>query len=498
MSEVEYYKMLINGQWVDAANGERFVTVNPTTGEDFSSIPQASEEDVNRAVDAAYHAFENSEWTKLKPSDRGKLLRKLGDLLSERSEELGKVETYDTGKLFKETQWQARYIAEFFYFYAGAADKISGETLPIDKDDLFVFTNREALGVVAAIVPWNSQLFLTAAKIAPALAAGNTVVLKVSEHASAPILTFGKLIKEAGFPDGVFNMITGYGEPAGRVLTSHPKIAKIAFTGGTKAARFVVQNSSYNFAQTSLELGGKSPFIVFDDADVESALNGCVGGIFAAAGQSCVAGSRLYVHKKISAMFLDKLITIAEQIKIGDPMLDETQMGPLCTTDQIHTIEKELAFSKTQGATILTGGKKVHMVHDNMKNGQFFEPTIVHCPNQQCRIVDKELFGPVLSVVEFESEEEVIALANDTQYGLAAGIFTQNSARSLRVAQKIKAGIIWVNTYRVISPIAAFGGMKNSGYGRESGLQAMLDYTRPKTIWMNMSNEPLASQFVAR
>ena len=493
MTEIPTYKMLIDGQWVDASDNKCFETTNPTTGEIWARIPEATTEDVNRAVKAADQAFNEGEWPMMTPTHRGHCLRRLGDLLAEKSEELGRIETIDTGKMFKETRWQAKYIAEFFHFYAGCADKISGETLPIDKPDLFVFTNREPLGVIAAVVPWNSQLFLSAVKIGPALAAGNTIVLKASEHASAAMLEFGQLIEEAGIPPGVVNIITGHGDPCGKVLTSHPLVARISFTGGPVSAEHIIHNSASNFAQVSLELGGKSPVIVFDDANMESAINGSIGGIFAASGQSCVAGSRLYLQEGIADEFLTRLLEAVKTIRIGDPMLEETQMGPLCTTGQLENIKREVTGAISQGGKILCGGKQPEDL-----GGLYYEPTIIECPDQDLKIVDTELFGPVLSVIRFKDEAEAIRLANDTKHGLAAGIFTRDSARSLRVSRMVKAGIVWVNTYRVISPIAEFGGMKNSGYGRESGFQAVMDYTRPKTIWMNTSDEPLASQFVGR
>ena len=341
MTDVRSYQMLIDGNWVNASNGAMFESINPANGQVWSKVPEATESDVNEAVSAAHRAFTTGPWSKMTPTERGKCLRKLGDLLAEKSEPLGRTESVDTGKMLKETRWQAKYIAEFFHFYAGCADKISGETLPIDKPDLFVFTNREPLGVVAAIVPWNSQLFLVAVKVGPALAAGNTIVLKASEHASAAMLEFGELIEEAGFPPGVVNIVTGHGEPCGKALTSHPLVARISFTGGPNAARHVLYNSAENFAEVSLELGGKSPFIVFEDANIESAVNGSVAGIFGAAGQSCVAGSRLYLHEDIADEFLDRMIEIAKGIKIGDPLLEETQMGPLCTIGQLENIEKE-------------------------------------------------------------------------------------------------------------------------------------------------------------
>ena len=493
MSDIKNYQMLINGDWVDSSDGGTFDSVNPTTGEIWSRIPEATEADVNLAVETAHLAFTKGPWSKLTPTERGKCLRKLGDLLAEKSEGLGRTESIDTGKMLKETRWQAKYIADFFHFFAGCADKVNGETLPIDKPDMFVFTKREPLGVVAAVVPWNSQLFLVAVKLGPALAAGNTVVLKASEHASAAMLDFGKLIEKAGIPPGVVNIVTGHGEPCGRALTGHPLVARVSFTGGPNAARHVLENVKRNFAEVSLELGGKSPFIVFDDANIESAVNASIAGIFGATGQSCVAGSRLYLHEDIADEFLEKMTALTRQIVIGDPLAEETQMGPLCTTSQLENIQREVAHAQEQGGKVLTGGKQPEGM-----GGLFYEPTIIECPRQDLRIVDTELFGPVLSVQRFKTEEEVLELANDSELGLAAGIFTQNAARSLRMANSVRAGIVWVNTYRVVSPIAEFGGVKGSGYGRESGFQAIYDYTRPKTIWINTSDEPMANPFVMR
>lgn len=486
------YKMLIGGAWVAASNGATFDTFSPATGKVWATAPEASAQDVDRAVRAAHDAL-NGEWGRMSASQRGHCLRRLGDLLAERSEEFGEIETRDTGKMFKETRWQAKYIAEFFHFYAGAADKIAGDTLPIDKPDMFVFTHREPLGVIAAVVPWNSQLFLTAVKIGPALAAGNTVVLKVSEFAPAVILEFAQLFAEAGIPDGVINVVTGHGDPCGKALTSHPLVARISFTGGPVAARHILMNSASNFAEVSLELGGKSPIIVFDDADLDSAVNGAAGGIFGASGQSCVAGSRLLLHEDIADDFLARMTQIAQSVKIGDPMAEETEMGPICTHGQLENIEREVAHAIDEGGTLLCGGKRAEAGSD-----MYYMPTIIDCPRPDLRIVDTEMFGPVLSVLRFRTEEEALALANDTVHGLAAGIFTRDGARSLRMSKAVRAGIIWINTYRAVSPIAEFGGMKNSGHGRESGFQAVYDYTRPKTVWMNTSSEPLGSQFVSR
>ena len=493
MTDIKHYKMLIDGAWVRASDGKAFESVNPTTGQVWAMIPEATAEDVDRAVRAADRAFSTGAWPAMTPTQRGQCLRRLGDLLADTSEALGAVETTDTGKLLKETRWQAKYIAEFFHFFAGCADKIHGETLPIDKADMMVFTRREPLGVIAAVVPWNSQLFLSAVKIGPALAAGNTVVLKLSEHASAAMLEFGELIAVAGIPPGVVNIITGHGDPCGKVLTSHKLVARVSFTGGPGAARQIIHNSANNFAQVSLELGGKSPIVVFDDANLDSAVNGALSGIFGASGQSCVAGSRLLLQDTIADAFLDRMIAMAGRIKIGDPLADDTEMGPICTQGQLDCIEREVARALTEGGRLLSGGRRVEGLA-----GRFYHPTIIECPSPDLHIVDTEMFGPVLSVLRFKDEADAVRLANHTEHGLAAGVFTRDGARQLRMVKAIKAGIVWVNTYRVVSPIAEFGGIKNSGYGRESGLQAVNDYTRPKTAWINTSDEPLGNQFVAR
>jgi (Z)-2-((N-methylformamido)methylene)-5-hydroxybutyrolactone dehydrogenase len=494
MSGLKRFRMLIGGAWVEAEDGRSFPSINPAAGEAWCEVPEATAGDVDRAVKAAHRAFSEGPWSRMLPSERGRLLRKLGDLLAAKSEELGRTETIDTGKMLKETRWQAKYIAEFYHYYAGAADKLHGETLPIDKPDMLAITLREPLGVVAAIVPWNSQLFLSAVKLGPALAAGNTVVLKASEHASAPMLEFGALFEEAGFPPGVVNIVTGHGEPCGRVLTSHPLVQRISFTGGPGSARHIIHNSAENFAEVSLELGGKSPFVVFEDADLDSAVNGSIAGIFGATGQSCVAGSRLYLHENIADRFLETMVERAKAIRIGDPLLEETQMGPLATQGQLARIEVEVAHAQEQGGTLLTGGRRPA----EPSRGYFYEPTIIACPEQKMRIVDTELFGPVLSVLRFKAEEDALQMANDTRHGLAAGVFTRNGARAMRMSRGLRAGIVWVNTYRVVSPIAPFGGFGESGYGRESGLQGIYDYTRPKTVWINTSDQPLANPFVMR
>ena len=492
MAELKNYQMYINGEWVAAQSGKTFESINPSDGKPWAVVPEADEVDVDTAVKAAHRAFTEGPWSTMTATERGKLLRRLGDVLAEHSESLGHCETVDTGKLFKETRWQARYISDYFYYYAGLADKVSGETLPIDKPNMWTMTIREPLGVIAAVVPWNSQLFLVAVKIGPALAAGNTVVLKASEHASAPMLEFAKVFEEAGFPPGVFNVISGLGEPCGRALTSHPLVDRISFTGGPETARHVVRNSAENFAQVSLELGGKSPVVVFDDADLESATNGVLLSIFSASGQSCVAGSRLLLHESIHDEVLARVAEKASKIRIGDPLDDNSQMGPLATRAQLDNIDSTVADAKANGATLVHGGKQPA----GMGDGWYYEPTVVACPDQQIGIVQRELFGPVVSALRFTDEAHALQLANDCRFGLAAGIFTADIGRALRITKGIRSGIVWVNTYRMVSPLAPFGGYKDSGYGRESGLEAIYDYTRPKTVWLNTSPDPIADPFV--
>ena len=491
MSELKKYQMYIDGQWVDAENGKCFESFNPADGEAWAVIPEASAGDVDAAVGAAHRAFVSGPWSTMLATQRGKLLRRLGDLLAENSELLGKVETTDTGKLLKETRWQATYIADYFHYYAGLADKVQGSTLPIDKPNMWAMTVREPLGVVAAIVPWNSQLFLTAVKIAPALATGNTVVLKASEHASAPMLEFAKVFEQAGFPAGVVNVVTGLGDPCGKTLSAHPLVDRISFTGGLESARHIVHNSAENFAEVSLELGGKSPLVIFDDVDLDNATNGVLLSIFSASGQSCVAGSRLLVQEGIYDQLLQRLASRAADIIIGDPLDENSQMGPLATHNQLELIERTVADAVAKGATLVSGGQRP--AHPD--KGLYFQPTIVACPDQSFDVVRNEMFGPVVSVVKFSDEAEAIELANDTRFGLASGVFTKDSARGLRMSKALRAGIVWVNTYRVVSPMAPFGGYKNSGYGREAGYEAINDYTREKTVWINTSPDPIDDPF---
>ena len=490
MTKLKEYKMFIDGEWVNSESKKSFKTLNPETNEPWALVPEASAKDVDKAVKAAQKAFEG-EWPKLFPRERGKFLRKIGNQLRENAELLGKIETTDTGKLFKETNKQANYIAEYYDYYAELADKIEGTVLPIDKPNIQVITTRIPIGVVAAIVPWNSQMLLTATKLAPALAMGNTVVIKSSELAPAVMFEFAKLTEKTGIPKGVVNVITGFGNPCGKALTTHNLVEKIAFTGGPETARHIIKNSSENLSEVSLELGGKSPVAVFEDADQDNAINGITAGIFGASGQSCIAGSRLYIQKGIYNEFLDKLAKRAEKIKIGAPMDSDTEMGPLSSFKQLEIIEKNIKLTVNQGGKIKCGGKR----HSFSNKGYYFPATIIECENHNLPTAENELFGPVLSVMKFDTEEEIIKKMNDNQYGLSSGIYTKDLARGFRVSKAIRAGITFVNTYRLISPSAPFGGIKDSGYGKEAGIESIKDYTRVKTTWFYTSDKPTLDPF---
>ncbi|WP_027993961.1 aldehyde dehydrogenase [Sinorhizobium meliloti] len=487
---MQRFQCYIDGEFGD---GEaRFESIDPATGRAWAEMPEARKADVDRAVEAAHKALYAGAWPKLTATQRGKLLYKLADLVTANAQKLAELETRDTGKIIRETSAQIAYVADYYRYYAGIADKIEGAHLPIDKPDMDVWLRREPIGVVAMVVPWNSQLFLSAVKIGPALAAGCTMVVKASEDGPAPLLEFAGLVHEAGFPAGVVNVITGFGPSCGAALSRHPKVDHIAFTGGPETARHVVRNSAENLASTSLELGGKSPFIVFADADLESAANAQVAGIFAATGQSCVAGSRLVVERGVKDRFLEILKAKAEAARLGSPLEMATEVGPLATRRQREHIEALIARSLAAGAKVVTGASAPE------GEGFYYRPTILDCAGGRSPALEEEFFGPVLSVASFENEAEALAIANDTRYGLAAGLFTRDLTRAHRLMKGIRAGIVWVNTYRAVSPIAPFGGFGLSGHGREGGMAAVLDYTRTKTVWLRTSDDPIPDPFVMR
>lgn len=492
MTENPHFQLYIDGAFTDGATGQTMETQNPATGEAWATFACAAPADVDRAVAAATRALDDPAWREMSATARGKLLYRLAELIEGEAEALGRLETMDSGKLLAETASQTRYVGDYYRYYAGLADKLEGAVLPIDKSDMHVFTTREPIGVVAAIVPWNAQMFLTATKLGPALAAGCTVVLKASEMAPAPMLAFARLAHEAGFPPGVISVITGDAENCAIPLTRDPRVDRIAFTGGPETARHVVRNSAENFAVTTLELGGKSPILVFEDADVESAVNGLIAGNFGASGQSCVAGSRGLIHRSLIEAVAERVAEKARDIVVGDPLDAATHVGPLCTAAQVERIVATLAKARTQDAEIRFGGAPL------VQAGNYMAPTLLVCPNHDVETLHVEMFGPVMSLVPFDTEDEAITLANSTPFGLGSGVFTQNVARAHRVSKRLRSGICWVNTYRAVSPIAPFGGFNQSGYGREAGTEAILDYTRTRTTWINTSPEPMANPFVMR
>ncbi len=492
MTQPPHYQLFIDGAWSEGQAGQVMTTQNPATGEDWATFACAGPEDVNRAIAGARRVLNDPAWRDMTQTQRGKLLYRLADLVEENAAHLGQIETTDSGKLLAETASQTRYVGDYYRYYAGLADKIEGAVLPIDKPDMHVFTRREPIGVVVAIVPWNAQMFLTATKLGPALAAGCAVVLKASEIAPAPMLEFARLIEQAGFPAGTVSVITGDAETCAIPLTRHADVDRIAFTGGPDTARHVVRNSAENFAVTSLELGGKSPIVVFEDADLDGAANGLIAGNFGASGQSCVAGSRGLIHRPILKELIERIIQKTTSIIVGDPLEATTHVGPLCTSAQISRIEDTLAKSITQGAVIHMGGSAIE------GPGNYMAPTLIECVVPQTETLLVEMFGPVMSLIPFDTEEEAIAMANDTPFGLGSGVFTQNLARAHRVSARLKAGICWINTYRAVSPIAPFGGYNQSGYGREAGLDAIHDYTRTKTTWISTSDSPMSNPFVMR
>ncbi|NOD29753.1 aldehyde dehydrogenase [Ruegeria atlantica] len=492
MHQKPHFQLYIDGAWTEGARGQVMHSQNPATGQDWSSFACAAPEDVDRAVSAARRSLDDPAWRDMTQTARGKLLFKLAELIEENAGHLGQLETTDSGKLLAETASQTAYVGDYYRYYAGLADKIEGAVLPIDKPDMHVFTKREPIGVVVAIVPWNAQMFLTATKLGPAIAAGCSVVLKASEIAPAPMLEFARLIDEAGFPPGVVSVITGDAENCAIPLTRHPDVDRIAFTGGPETARHVVRNSAENFAVTTLELGGKSPIIVFEDANLDGAANGLIAGNFGASGQSCVAGSRGLIHRPILEALVDKIEEKMKGVAIGDPLETATHIGPLCTAAQVERIQATLAKATEQGARIRFGGKPLN------RPGNFLAPTLVECASPETETLKVEMFGPVMSLLPFDTEEEAIALANDSQFGLGSGVFTENVARAHRVSSRLKSGICWINTYRAVSPIAPFGGYNQSGYGREAGIEAIHDYTRTKTVWLNTSEQPMSNPFVMR
>jgi len=492
---MKQYTMLVDGRPHNATGNEWFDTFNPYTGEPWARIARGTAPDVDAAVQAAHHAFTRGTWPALTASQRGLMLHKLGELIAANAERLAKLEVQDNGKLIAEMAGQLNYLPQWYYYFGGMADKVQGAAIPLDKKGYFNYTKHEPVGVVGILTPWNSPLLILGWKLAPALAAGCTVVIKPSEFASASTLEFAKLIEQAGFPPGVVNVVTGFGHEAGAALVEHPLVRKISFTGSDATGRRIAATAGEQFKRVSLELGGKSPNIVFADADLDDALNGAVSGILAATGQTCIAGSRLLLQRRIHDEFLEKLLQLARTARMGDPALPTTQVGPVTTLPQLDKILSYIDVAKNEGAELLMGGGRAR--RPECGNGWFVEPTVFAGVRNNMRIAQEEVFGPVLSVMAFDGEDEAVAIGNDTRYGLGAGVWTSDIGRAVRMGSAIQAGTVWVNTYRAVSYMSPFGGYKDSGLGRENGLEAIHEYLQLKSVWLNVGAKT-ANPFVMR
>jgi len=480
------YLLHLGGQQVPATGDRTFLSVDPTTGSPWATFSDATREDVERAVETAAAAFSDPAWRGLSATKRGRLLMRFGDLVRENAERLGELETRQNGKLLREMVGQLNNVPEWLYYFGGLADKVEGAVIPVDRREALNFTQPEPLGVVGVVTPWNSPMLLTMMQVAPALAAGNTVVIKPSEFTSASLLEAAALAEEAGIPAGVMNVITG-GREAGEALVAHPDVAKVSFTGGTETGRAIASTVAGRLGHYTLELGGKSPNIVFADADLAAAEAGVFAGIFAAGGQTCVAGSRLLVERSIHDEFVGRLVERAKTITIGDPNLAETQLGPVSTAPQLEKVATMVDQAKSDGAEVLAGGQKATVA--GFEDGLFYEPTILAGLGNESALCQNEIFGPVLAVLPFEGEEEAVRIANDSRYGLAAGVWTQNLKRAHRTAQALQAGTVWVNLYRVMTYNSPFGGYKESGIGRSNGIEAIRNFLQTKSIWIDLGDE---------
>lgn len=477
-------KLFIGGEFVESLSGRTFETVNPATGEAIITVYEADKEDVDRAVEAADRAYRGA-WSKVTPSERGKMLWKLADLIEEHAEALAQLETLDNGKPIQETRHADIPLAiDHFRYYAGWATKIHGEVIDNSAGtSLFTYTRREPVGIVGQIIPWNFPLLMATWKLGAALATGNVVILKSAEQTPLSAIYLAELIQEAGFPEGVVNIITGYGPTAGAAIVQHSRIRKVAFTGSTEVGKTIMQQASGNLKRVSLELGGKSPNIIFPDADFSKAIPGALMGIFFNQGQVCCAGSRLFVHKKVFDNVLSDMTSYAAQLKQGPGLDESTQIGPLVSNEQFTRVSDYLQKGIEEGANPLTGGKPIE------GNGYFIPPTIFADVEDYMSIAREEIFGPVVAAMPFDDEEQIadiIQRANDSEYGLAAGVWTTDVRKAHKVAHALEAGTVWVNCYNALDAAVPFGGYKQSGFGREMGSYALELYTQVKSIWVNL------------
>lgn len=474
------YQMRIGDRWVDALDGARFDTSNPYTGRSWASVPDARAGDVNLAVAAATAAMEG-DWGRCTGFERARHMRRLADVLERDAVDLAVLESRDNGKLLRETSGQTAALPEWLRYFAGVADKLQGEVIPAQNPDFLIYTRHEPVGVVGAIVPWNSPLSLLMWKFAPLLAAGCTLVVKPSEYTPVTALELARRTEEAGLPPGVLNVVTGRSAELGTALVAHSGVRQVAFTGSPSVGIKVAQGAAAHLARTTLELGGKSAQLVFPDADLDAAVNGVIAGIFAASGQTCVAGSRLVVHDDVHDAVVDRLVQRARTITLGDPLDSGTQMGPLANQAQLDTVTGFVSRALADGARVAAGGSC-----DRDRGSLFFRPTIVTDVRSDMEIAQEEIFGPVLSVLRFSAEAEAVRIANATRYGLGAGVWTADVRRAHRVAHRLRAGNVWVNAYRMVAPNVPFGGSGHSGWGRESGADAVREYTDTKAIWVDL------------
>ncbi len=484
------YQLFINGQFVDAQSGKTFTTPNPATGEVLAEVAEAGAADVDLAVQAARRAFESGKWAKMSARDRGRVLYKVSQLIAERTQEIAELETADNGKPLRDALYvDVPVAAENFEYFAGLATKIQGETIPV-SGPFFNYTLREPVGVCGQVTPWNFPLLMATWKIAPALAAGCTVVLKPAEQTPLTALELARICAEAGVPEGVVNVVPGFGETAGAALTSHKGVDKISFTGSTEVGKLIAKAAAENVTKVSLELGGKAPNVIFADADLDQAVAGALFGIFYNQGQVCTAGSRVFVEARVRDQFLEKFKARAEGLRVGDPMEKGTQLGPQVSAEQLDRIKRYVEIGKSEGAQVLAGGTAPTM-EGRLSGGYFFTPTVFCEVNNQMRIAQEEIFGPVAAVISFENYEDLLRQANETIYGLSAGIWTRDITRAHRFAREVKAGTVWINTYNMLSAASPFGGYKQSGYGRELGLHSVDLYTQTKSVWIDLSDKPI-------
>lgn len=484
------YDMFVDGGHVEATSGNRFAVEYPYTREQWATVPRAGPDDVDRAIGAARETFESEAWQSLTATERGELLYALADIIDGRIDELAPAESLGNGKPLAESEGQITSLATRLRYYAGLADKITGDTIPVDADDTFTFTRREPYGVVGAITPYNSPLSLSGFKIPPAVAAGNTVVLKPSEETPVSSILLAELAAEAGWPDGVLNVVTGMGE-TGAALTGNADVDVVTFTGGVETGRKVAEAAGRNLTPVLLELGGKSPNIIFPDADLDAAVGGAIRGIFASAGQTCVAGSRLFLHDDVHDEFLDRLVERAEEMVLGDPFEEDTDVGPVISADAKSRIQRFVDGALEEGATLLTGGSP----RDDLQGGLCYPPTVLADVTDEMEVACDEVFGPVLSVLSFEAEDEALERANDTSYGLAAGVWTNDVSRALRFTEELEAGNVWVNTYRQLSMTTPFGGYKDSGIGRENGIEGIEEFLQTKSVRMDYAEDRADTQY---